>query len=123
MFTKLRQRIADWLKLERAVQPWEGGETNNNSLCMKDAYTIEFLDDNKTTYMFVVGALINCFNVDANTALDLATTLDRTGRITVGRMTKSVALGVKDHLETEARERSFPLEVNVRTLLESRNKT
>lgn len=121
MFNQLRKRILDWLKLERAVEPWVGGETNNTALPVDEAYTIELLDDNATTYVFVVSALVNCFGINANTALDLATTLDKTGSITIGRMTNSVAVALRNHLESEARDQDFPLRISVRELRDSRN--
>jgi len=76
-------------------------------------YKIIYINDNVTTMEFVVKSLIEFFNYNENTAVDITSGIHETGSATVAILPYEIAEQKGIEVTISARAQGFPLQVKI----------
>lgn len=77
-------------------------------------YKVIFHNDDKTTYEFVIYCLMNIFNHDIQTAIDLTVQVDKNGFCVAGKnYTRDIAESKKNEVISLAAQNGFPFVVSI----------
>ncbi len=76
-------------------------------------YKIIYINDDHTSMEFVVGSLIDHFNYNNDTALNITQTIHDEGSATVAVLPYEIAEQLGIEVTVEARAQGFPLQVKI----------
>ena len=86
---------------------------NQTELKTPSMFDVVFFNDNKTFYEFVVLVLIQFFNKDYDSAVELTDMIHRKGRYPVATYTYEIAAAKRDETVATARANGHPLRVEI----------
>ena len=91
----------------------ETKEKTKTQVKLPSKYAVIFLNDDYTTVDFVVGALVNVFNYDANTAYEKTVEVDREGEAVVAILPFEIAEHKAMIVHNEAKAHGYPFRIKI----------